>query len=104
MRGQHLFSSLFELPPLPEKTPGKGRNESLDAQRNELLLYRYYYYGTFTGLRYSIAIQNLRNEFFLTERRIQDIMQEQAVLMRKIREQAPGLNELKAKWPHLVWK
>lgn len=103
MRGQHLFSTLFELPEAPVKNPGKGRSSDLDARRNELLLHRYYYYGKHSQKRYETILNDLSNEFFLSERRIQDIIQDNTLRLRELRREEMTAAELRRLWPHLVW-
>lgn len=105
MRGQHLFNDLFAdtLPPVV-KQPGKGRNQNFDALRNELLIHRYFYYGKFHNeLKYEVIISRLSEQFFLTERRIQDVISENAIALRQLRQDPPTVPELKKRWPHLVW-
>lgn len=108
MRGQQTFLSLFGdelIAPVPKLTDErKGRDSELDRLRNELLLHRYYYYGKFTGLRYSVTIQRLSSEFFVSDRRIQDIIQKSADEIQEIRNTAPSVTEMRTKWPNWVWK
>lgn len=104
MRGQATFQSLFpdQQPDLP-KEPGKGRNPERDAKRNELLLARYYYYGTFTDNRYGWIIAKLADEFFLAERRIADIVAGNVDGLKALRQSPPTLKDLRRRWPHLHW-
>lgn len=104
MRGNSLFTSLFDtLEPLPVKDLRKGRNADHDARRNEALLARFYYLGRFTEKRYSAIMQQISDEFYLSERRIQDIMQQQSDVLRKLRQQQPAATWFVHEYPHLVW-
>lgn len=104
MRGQATFQSLFPdiTNTCTEKT-GKGRNPENDAKRNDLLLARYIYYGTYTHNRYDWVINQLHEEFFLAKRRIMDIISENVLSLREMRKNPPTLKELQKRWPHLVW-
>lgn len=104
MRGASLFKNLFDdLEPLPEYTRGKGRNADHDARRNEALIARYYYLGRYTGTRYSIIMRQLSDEFYLSERRIQDIMQQQSDILHRLRQEQPVAARFRQQYPHLVW-
>lgn len=104
MRGQQLFQDLFELPKEPITGPGKGRNGELDEQRNDLLLHRYYFYGHFTDLRYHKIMRRMNREFFLSERRLLDVIQAHTAKLHDIRQCQPSLMDLQRKWPHFIWK
>ena len=105
MRGVQLFVNLFnETETLPACRQSKGRSGELDARRNELLLHRFYYYGKHTAWRYERILEQLSNEFFITERRIQDIIQEQQEQLRELRQEAPQPAAMRQRWPHLMWR
>lgn len=104
MRGQAIFHSLFaEHLPQPIKQEGKGRNDLMNARRNELLVHRYLYYGIKMPYAHGLVIKTLSEEFFLCERRITDIIGEMQTLLRALRHEMPSSNELRKRWPHLVW-
>lgn len=104
MRGQATFQSLFpdQQPDLP-KEPGKGRSAAHDSRRNELLLARYFYYGQNPRNRYEWILAQLSSEFFLTERRIIDLIAANMDIMRRLRNDPPTLTDLRRRWPHLHW-
>lgn len=104
MRGNGLFTSLFDtLEPLPVKDLRKGRNADHDTRRNEALIARYYYLGRYTDKRYRAIMQQLSDEFYLSERRIQDIMQQQSGILRQLRQLQPVAQWFVRQYPHLVW-
>lgn len=105
MRGSLTFQSLFtdETITLPGKVAGKGRCAELIEQRDVCLINRYFFYGKYSGIRYETVVQNLSREFFLTERRVQDIISENSNLLRELRKDPPAVIELKNRWPHLRW-
>lgn len=105
MRGTANFNSLFsDILPELTKQEGKGRSPDLNARRDELILYRYFFYGANTPYRYDLIISTLSEEFFLSERRIQDIISTHAILLRQLRQKPPVLTQLKEKYPHLIWR
>lgn len=104
MRGQRTaYRSLFTdeeiAMPVAEK---KGRNEQLIAQRNELLIYRHYYYIKIRRRQFGDTLKSLSNEFHITERTILDVFQK-TNLLREIRQKDLDVAFFKAKYPHLIW-
>jgi hypothetical protein len=54
---------------------GKGRDKQLIAERNEMLLQRYYYWTEVKRLRFDDTIAKLsREEFFISESRIMQVI------------------------------
>lgn len=104
LRGQQLFTSLFaDTQPSVAKQEGKGRCASLNAQRDTLLLYRFCYYGQGSQLRYEVILNKLCSEFFLTTRRVQDIIGSNSLQLRNIRSDMPSIAKLRLQYPHLKW-
>ena len=103
-----LYSSLFEEDqtntstlPKPER---KGRSEILIAQRNELLVYRYYYHAKIQEKKYMKALTTLEKELFLSTRTITDILSEHnAQLQELVRTKKPTVKELRELFPMMVW-
>lgn len=105
MRGQTIFNTLFaETLPLPTKQEGKGRCPELNTKRDELILMRYYFYGTYTPYRYDLILQTLSSEFFLSERRITDIIAQYAILLKGLRKEQPSIAYMRQQYPHLIWR
>lgn len=75
----------------------------MDQKRNELLVYRYLYHGIKNPYAHALVLKNLSDEFFLCERRINDIISQMHGLLAQVRKEMPATAELKKKWPHLVW-
>lgn len=105
MRGASLFNELFtdELPEIP-KQEGKGRSQDLNTRRDELVLYRFYFYANFTPYRYDLIMDNMSAEFFLSVRRIQDIMSLNAAALRRMKQSRPSVHLMKDTYPHFVWR
>lgn len=104
MRGSVIFESLFEPEEDQSETPPRGRNPELIARRNELILHRYWFFGAYTQIRHSAVIKALSDEFFLTDRRVQDIIFASGEQLKAMRASPPKLDELRARWPHLSWR
>lgn len=104
-RGSNTFYTLFgEEYELPEDKPVlKGRSATKIELRNELLLHRYYFYGRFTPFRYDLVLQHLESEFFLEPRTIQDIITASVLRIRAIKQSAPTVKELRARWSWMDW-
>lgn len=101
MRGSHTFKELFSQQETPRS--GKGRNAVLVADRDHLLIARYFFYGTYTSLRFESIIKNISGEFFLSERRVSDIVEANISTLKQLRAEPPSIKDLRAKWPHLSW-
>lgn len=102
-RGGRLFNTLFDdFDPLPSRG-GKGRSAEHDARRNEALIARYYYLGYYTNQRYSDIVMQLSCEFYLSHRRIQDIVQECSAALHRLRQQQPAPGWFSQQYPHIIW-
>ncbi len=106
LRGHRTYLSLFqndspaEVLAVPEK---RGRSEQLIIKRNELLIHRHYFYYKIKGLQYHIGLQALESEFFLTERTIVDIVQNNHGIIKELRNLAPEIHYFKKKYPFMAW-
>jgi hypothetical protein len=80
-----------------------GRNASLVEQRNELLMYRYYYYGAHSGKRWEAVIKALSKEFYLAECTVAKIIGNNPDLGRRILNEKPTLTKLKRKYRFFNW-
>lgn len=104
MRGQRTFQSLFVgidalEPPVRER---KGRCAELDKRRNELLLIRYIWHGLQLK-RYDVILAELEAEFFISQRRISDIIAANTARLRTLKQEFPSSKELSSRYPHLKW-
>lgn len=82
-RGQRVLNNLiFEE---TNKSLRRGRSEEFIRNRNECLLYRYYYYySKINRLRYEDVLEVLSNEFFLASRTITDLLGDNSELVKTI--------------------
>jgi hypothetical protein len=105
MRGQRtlfneLVSPILESP----KQTGIGRNPQLIHQRDERMLYRYYFYTQILRKNYQDTIALLSLQFDLSELRVIVCIQLHHDRLKKIaQEEKPCLKLLQKKYPWLNW-
>ncbi len=98
MRGvQSLFNDHIN----PEPTPRKGRSETLINERNDALVVRYYFYRSFSSLRYSAILERLRKEFFIAEYTIIDILKANNEAFPALK--GMDVEKFKGMYPHFNW-
>ena len=108
MRGQRtLYDAYFEVT-TPEvntliSNVNKGRSTVLLQDRDTLLSARFYYHMHFKRLRFDDILRNLQREFFLSEKRIVDVLQQQSTTVDHYMKNKPQLKELKKEFGWLVW-
>lgn len=103
-RGSRLFDKLINDEIEKKQQPSKrGRNENLIAERNECLIYRYYYYSKIHRLRYADMIEKMQKEFYLSERTVADIIQVNSELVSRIFSGKPEVKTLIIKYNYLNW-
>lgn len=82
----------------------KGRNKELINERNLMILHRYYYYVRIQRKRYDDVLDELAKEFFLTCRRIIDIVSENAEKLNEINKNQLSIKDLKTAYPFFIWE
>lgn len=104
LRGVSIIKKLFEEDTVmvsDEPTPQRrGRSADLINTRNECLADRFYYHSIFSGLNYSICIDELVKEFFLSKFTISEIISDYTDYILQIRREERTIQELKKKWPN----
>jgi len=90
MRGQRSFKEIIREPGLGASVP-KGRSNKLINRRNECLLERYYYYGSFKHQCYEEILRQLVSEFFLSPSTIATIIQTHTEELQVIKHRAQVL-------------
>lgn len=105
-RGSRLFNNLMNESrnDLKEKYAKRGRNKDLVANRNECLLYRYYYYSKLQKLRYDEVLELMGREFFLANRSITDIIMSKSESLKIVFKEKLSIQELEKKFNFLNWK
>lgn len=103
-RGQKIFN-LFneEVEQNTSETKQRGRDRDLIAQRNEKLLYRYFFYGYYTDKRNSAVLKQLSLEFDLTEERISRLMSELFDDLQELRQKPPSIKKMAEKYDFFNW-
>lgn len=100
--GNTLFNDIF-----PTEAPAvhrRGRSFTLDTDRNDCLISRYYYFGIETGLRYELLIKIVSRQFWLSEVTVYNILTINNHLLQKVRKEKPTKTDLRKKWPHMSWE
>jgi len=103
LRGQHtLFKDL--LPDtLPETSTKKGRSSELHAKRNEAISARYYFYLSFTDMRYEKIVTTLADEFFLSPFTVPEIIQENLDYIKSLKQDQPSKRFFSVRWAQYTW-
>lgn len=81
----------------------KGRSERLDDLRNECLITRYLYLMKITGWRLDLLKHAIATDFFLSQRTVINILDDNDDMIRMIRKNLPDRKELEKKWPQYNW-
>ncbi|MCH5690022.1 hypothetical protein LWM68_40855 [Niabella sp. W65] len=95
MRGSQTFATLFAEAPAPElkPLPRNGRDAELVESRNILLLHRYYWHSTreieqgAVRMSFDSVVTSLSAEFFISKRRITDIIEANTHIVMQIRKE-----------------
>lgn len=95
-----LFADIFDLTPAVKQR--KGRSVNFDSQRNQCLIDRYVFYGQM-GFRYEILIKIITVQFFISERTVVWVLQENVNMLSEARKQKLAKKDLEKRWPHLNW-
>ncbi|MBV8254994.1 MAG: hypothetical protein JO154_20505 [Chitinophaga sp.] len=107
MKGvQTLFSQLLTTASEDATRRTPGRNRELIARRDERLVHRHYYYLRISKKRYDEIIQLLSEEFDLSGSTIIERLQleNNFQLLKQLTTQQPSLNDLRKRYPWMVWK
>jgi hypothetical protein len=103
MKGQHsLFSSLFDSEPKQLKAVARPRNFFM-PERNRDLIYRYYFYIEIKYMRYDKVLEILEREFYITEARLIDILNENRQAISAVIEAKPTIKDLQKLVTHFNW-
>jgi hypothetical protein len=107
MRGEHFHKNqLQQLDLFPTTaTSGRGRNPELLQQRNEKMAYRYYYYAYLKQTRgWEYIVTMLSVEFDISTTTVsKTVTMVLSETLKDIFQQKPSVQDLKRKFPYLVW-
>lgn len=99
-----LFNNIFyDEAPVVQMKPRKGRNDELNALRNECLIARYFYTGRESQKVYSVLIREIADQFFISPVTVSEVIQGNYNLLMGLKKENPGKGYFVKKWPHLVW-
>ncbi len=100
--GNSLFNDIFPIQ--HQVAQRRGRSTTLDTDRNECLISRYYYFGMETGYRYDLLVKIIAKQFWLSETTVYNILTLNNHLLHNVRKAKPTKNDLRKKWPHMSWE
>ncbi len=100
------YLSLFDTPltVAVNNVDRRGRNEALLEKRNLMLIHRHYFWFKIKEVQYQRGLDNLGDEFFLTERTIIDIVQNNTSLLRQLKAINPDKKYFEKKYPFFNWQ
>ena len=98
---QSLFGDLITEYPLKAI---KGRSDRLDSLRNQCLVERYIYIMNATGWRYDLLLNAIASDFFLSERTVTNLLDENYEIVQQARKEKLSKKELEKKWPQYKWE
>lgn len=105
MQGHFKIFQKYVEPRQAKKAAGrKGRSDALIHQRNELMMYRYYYYIKICRYQYMQALQQLEQEFFIKIFTIISILQRNDGKLSRIMHEKASVDKLQSRYPWLSWK
>jgi hypothetical protein len=102
MRGSlSLFNDLLD-----EQKPlvSEGGERPMHIRRNECLVHRHFFKLKFTDKRFNKVLQEISDEFFLSQSTVTQILEEHADMLYKLKTTPPEKDYYIKTWPHLVWK
>jgi hypothetical protein len=83
---------------------GKGRSSVLITKRDRALIARYYFWTEIKRRRYDDTLAILQNqEFFISERRIENIIRESGEYLDLLLSKQAVVNDLKREYPSFNW-
>lgn len=108
MRGAQSFRKTYNTEPVIRRKSRRtvltyGRSAGLVVARNELIMYRYHYYGAHSGMRWDVVLKRLSKEFYLAECTIAKIIQANAKIGRRIINENPTRSKLKRRFSFFNW-
>lgn len=83
---------------------GKGRSSVLIAKRDRALVARYYFWTEIKRRRFDDTLAILQNqEFFISERRIENIIRESGEYLDRLLFEKTPANDLRREYPSFNW-
>jgi hypothetical protein len=103
MKGDKIFNqalTLWHEEPDVQAEGAKtlGRSPELIAERNEHIMYRYYYYQKFTDKRWDVVVKLLRRQFYISETTITEIIMDNSARLKQIQNEQLTIRQLKERY------
>lgn len=102
MRGQLTLFQYFHTNTTAVRDEQRPRNFFM-PERNIALVHRYYFYSEIKCYRYEKCLEELEQDFFITDTRQVCILTDCQDLLRQVMQQKPSLKELSRKFPRFNW-
>lgn len=90
------------MPPKPP-SQGKGRSADLIADRNEHMMYRYYFYTRIKGFQYLSALTAISEQFYLSVSTIIYQLKINSDRLHEIMKEGATPRDLQKKFPWFNW-
>ena len=85
------------------KPARKGRSESRIANRDEKLIYRFYFHAVIHNRNFASTVQQLSNEFDIEESVVTDRLKRNKDLMDTVFRRKPTTRQLRKQYPYYAW-
>ena len=72
-------------------------------KRNTVLFHRYYYYSRIHKMPYDVTMKNLMQDFFISDKRISDLIAKNGDVIKNICTQSPDIKYLVKKFSNYSW-
>lgn len=93
----------FTDPVISNKEGSKGRSPRLINNRNRALCFRFFFHQKINSLHYGKCIENLSNEFFVSQTEIVKIIRQQSDTLAEIRKAPPTVKQMAAEFSFYNW-
>lgn len=81
----------------------KGRSLRLIEKRNRKLAVRFYWYSSVLNLKFSKCLEELENEFDISQSRICDLLTETGDLLSTLEQNKTSVKQLQQLYPFMAW-
>ncbi len=97
-------SNLFSKEVASVREGNAGRSRRLIDLRNTALCDRYYFHQKVKHYHYAKCVEELSNEFFISQIEITKILRNQQEYLNTLRNDPPTVKQLREKWPWMLWE
>ncbi len=82
----------------------KGRSQQCIQHRNLKLAARFYFYSSLIGLKFSLCLDHLHEEFDIKEATITDVLADNSSIINNLERKNISIAQLKKTFPYLNWQ